>query len=475
MSPAGKQPDTVAGPDPARLSERGTKVGLADLRGKRVVGTWFHAPIEGQIEVLPDTVLAIDSEGSIRAVVRPSDTDYDEAMRDAIMLPGFMLPGLVDLHVHAPQYAQLGQALDEPLEVWLHKYTFPLEARYADLDFARPRYEALVADLLSGGTTTALYFATVDLAPTKLLADICIERGQRALIGKVVMDDPASCPQYYRDASAEAALADTRAFIDYCRYHRGNYAGRVLAVVTPRFIPSCTDEVLAGLGALAQECGCHVQTHCSESDWAHAHALGRYGETDTAALARFGLLGRNAVLAHSNFVTDADMDAIAAAGASVAHCPVSNAYFANAVFPLRRALDKGVRVGLGTDISGGPVSSIFEVARATVMASRMLETGVDPTEPQATRGSTGSAVSIATAFHLATAGGGTALGLPIGRFAPGQYFDAMAIDPGTAAGGIRLFGETRPEAIIEKILCTATRADIAHVWVDGQRISGAAQ
>jgi len=167
------------------------------------------------------------------------------------------------------------------------------------------------------------------------------------------------------------------------------------------------------------------------------------------------------------------MDIIHDHGSAVAHCPVSNAYFSNAVFPLRRALRAGVHVGLGTDISGGPISSLFEAARATVMASRMLETGVDPTLPQAGRGSPDSAVSIATAFHLATAGGGTALDLPVGRFAPGCRFDAMAIDTEAPAGGIRLFGERDQNAVLEKILYTATRANIAQVWVDGQRVSGA--
>jgi guanine deaminase len=383
-----------------------------------------------------------------------------------------MLPGFVDLHIHAPQYPQLGQALDEPLEVWLGKYTFPLEARYADLDFARPRYDALVRDLLANGTTTALYFATVDLKATKLLADLAIAHGQRALIGKVAMDDPASCPPYYRDASARSAVADTRELIDYVRSHAHNQDGRVLPVITPRFIPSCSDEALAGLGALALETHAHIQTHCSESDWAHGYALQRFGETDTFALDRFGLLGRKTVLAHSNFITDADMATIAGRHAAIAHCAVSNAYFANAVFPLRRTLEKGLHVGLGTDISGGPISSIFDAARATVQASRMLESGVDSAKPQAERGTAESAVTMTTAFHLATAGGGIALDLPIGQFAPGYRFDAMAIDPAIEAGGIRLFGETDQSAVLEKILYTASRANIASVWVDGHAVSG---
>jgi len=420
-----------------------------------------------------DGVIAVGEDGVIDAVLRPGAAGYETAARDAVSASScFLLPGFVDLHVHAPQYAQLGQALDEPLEVWLGKYTFPLEAKYANLDFARPRYDALVRDLLSSGTTTALYFATVDLEATKLLADVAIHHGQRALIGKVVMDDPSSCPDYYRDTSTSQALADTETFIDYVRSHANN-DGRVLPVITPRFVPSCTDAALSGLGALALKTGAHVQTHCSESDWAHGHALERYGETDTSALSRFGLLTRRTVLAHSNFVTDTDMDTISRHGAAVAHCPVSNAYFANAVFPLRRALHKGLHVGLGTDISGGPISSIFEAARSTVLVSRMLDAGVDASKMQAERGISGSAVTMATAFHLATAGGGIALDLPIGQFAPGYRFDAMAIDVSREAGGVRLFDETQPTAILEKILYTATRANIAEVWVDGIRVSGA--
>jgi cytosine/adenosine deaminase-related metal-dependent hydrolase len=82
--------------------------------------------------------------------------------------------------VHAPQYPQLGKALHVPLDVWLRRYTFPLEARYADLAFARRAYEALVGDLLANGTTTAVYFATIHQEATRLLADICLEKGQRA-------------------------------------------------------------------------------------------------------------------------------------------------------------------------------------------------------------------------------------------------------------------------------------------------------
>lgn len=441
---------------------------MSGLRGRSIRGTFVHAPVRGEVEVLEDAVISVGDDGRITRIARA----VDGVRGDTITVPAgrIVLPGFVDLHIHAPQYPQLGQALDVPLEVWLGKYTFPLEARYADLEFARERYETLVADLLAGGTTTALYFATVHRPATELLAEICLEQGQRALVGKVVMDDPASCPDYYRDTSAQAAIDETRSVINYIRRMPGN--DRVLPVITPRFIPSCTDEALAGLGALAAECGCHVQTHCSESDWAHGHALQRYGKTDTAALADFGLMGRKTVLAHSVFITDRDMTAIAEAGAAVAHCALSNMYFGNAVFPLRKALERGLHVGLGTDISGGPSSSMLEACRATAQASRMLEDGVNPDDSRETRGRPDSRIDMLTAFHLATAGGGVALDLDIGLFRPGYHFDAVIIDPAAEAGTIRLFGAQASERV-EQILYTASKPNIAATYVGGDLVSGA--
>ncbi|MDR3476292.1 MAG: guanine deaminase [Devosia sp.] len=455
---------------------------MQSLAGRTIRASACHAPVRGQLDYLDDALIVIGTDGRIGHVLRQADPEYEAALGIAeqqetlVSLPPatVLLPGFVDLHIHAPQYAQLGQALDVPLEIWLGKYTFPLEARYADLDFARPRYEALVGDLLANGTTTAVYFATIHQDATRLLADICLDKGQRALVGKVAMDDPQGCPDYYSDVSAEAAVADTRALIDYIRSHPGNAAGRVRPVITPRFIPSCTDAALEGLGALAAECDCHVQTHCSESDWAHGYGLARFGETDTASLDRFGLLTRKTVLAHSNFITGADMDRLATRGAGVAHCALSNAYFAGAAFPLRAALARGVHVGLGTDISGGPGASMLEAQRMAVVTSRLLESGVDPDLDVAERGRPASRIDMATAFHLATAGGGEVLDLPIGRFEPGCHFDAIAVDTAAPEGGIRLFEELPPLDLLEKLINTASRANIAAVWVDGRLVAGTA-
>lgn len=454
---------------------------MPDLRGKSLIGRFFHAPTRGRVEVLDLALLKIGADGVIEARLLQTDEAFSEAVDEAeragalVRLPSsaYVLPGFVDLHIHAPQYPQLGTALDRPLEDWLQHYTFPLEARFADLAFARRVYTALVEDLLANGTTTALMFASIHLEATQLLADISLEKGLRALVGKTAMDDPAVCPDFYRDASAGAALEGTEALIEYIQGHPANKAGLVRPVVTPRFAPSCTDPLLRGLGELAHRCGCHVQTHCSESDWEEGYVQQRTGRRDAEYLDDCGLMTSRTILAHGVLLSESDMDLIHARRSGVAHCALSNVYFSTAVFPLRAALEKGLRVGLGTDIAGGPSVSMLDAIRMTVAGSRMLDEGVDPAIPPDRRGRKGARQDWRVAFHLATAGGAEALGLNVGTFEPGQAFDAQLIDLDAPGGTIRLLDDPAdPEALLEKILNSASRANITEVWVAGRAVAG---
>lgn len=449
------------------------------MQDKVISGALFHAPEKGRMEAMARAAVAVDANGVIAAVERAGTPAFDALVTRAradgrLVEPGdgnILMPGLVDLHIHAPQWPQIGKALDEPLEVWLQKYTFPLEARYADVEFARRVYRDLVGSLLAHGTTTAVYFSTTHVEASLALAEICLDQGQRAFVGKVAMDDPDQCPAYYRDADAAGALADTRAFIERVRALAGDDDPLVRPIITPRFIPSCTDELLAGLGKLAAETGCLVQTHCSESDWERDFVMARHGRTDSEVLRDFGLLREHTVLAHSNFVTDGDLSLIRKKGAAVAHCPLSNFYFANAVFPLRRALDMGVRTGLGTDISGGHSPSVLDGCRHALSAARAHASGVEAELPAGGRGAGGPPVTVAEALWLATAGGGEALGLPVGKFAPGFHFDAVLVDTGRPASPLKAWeGLDTIEETAAKIVLNATRDDIVKVWVRGRAV-----
>jgi len=443
-----------------------------------IVGTILDAPDRSRLRVRPDALVVAGGDGQITTVLAPHDPDYQATRSDLEqrgrleLVTGYLLPGLVDLHVHAPQWPQLGKALDVPLEVWLNRYTFPLEARYADEDFAGEVYQSVVSALLANGTTTAVYFGTVHRPATQILVDECLAQGQRAVVGKVAMDHPDACPDFYRDESAAIAVAETARFVDYVRSHRENTRSLVQPAVTPRFLPSCTDELLAGLGGLAADTSALVQTHCSESDWAHQYGLARFGRTDTASYAEFGLLRRGTVLAHSNFITEADMALIAGIGAAVAHCPRSNVFFANAVFPVVRALAAGVHVGLGTDISGGSSPSLFDAAADAVAVSRLLEDGVNTATPAKDRGVPDSRIAFVDAFWMATTGGGRALGLPIGLLEPGYRLDAIAVVP-ESGSNLAIWPEfDSPEDVLQKTIHNVERADITRVWVDGRKVVG---
>ncbi|MCP4964793.1 MAG: guanine deaminase [bacterium] len=441
-----------------------------------VVASVLDAPTRGELRVRHEALVTVDQAGIIVSVLDPSDSEYEQ-LRDRFARNGhlteleegqFLLPGLIDLHNHAPQWPQLGKALDVPLEVWLNRYTFPLEAKYADLGFAGEVYESLVDSMIGNGTTTAVYFATTHLPATKLLVDLCIEKGQRALVGKVAMDDPDGCPDFYRDESAATAIAATAELIDYVESHPGNRDGLVLPAITPRFIPSCTDELMAGLGELATHSSAHIQTHCSESDWAHSYGVSRFGQTDTATYRDFGLLTSKTVLAHSNFVNAQDLAMIADAGAAVAHCPLSNVYFANAVFPTRDAFAADVHIGLGTDVSGGPGPSVFSAAASAVAASRVREDGVDPIVTADERGVPDSRISFAEAFWMATTGGGEALRLPIGVLSPGYSFDAIAIDTAVPETDLNIWPDIDSSLdVLQKIINNTVRRNVSRVWIQG--------
>ncbi len=451
---------------------------MTGLRGKVLKATLFQAPAPGDIEAVDDALITIDDDGVIAALSKPGDAVYDQTLASArethrLIETGqhqYVLPGFVDLHIHAPQFPQLGKALDVPLEVWLQTYTFPLEARYSDAGYARAVYERLVDTLLANGTTTAVYFGTTHLEATTILADICLEKGQRALIGKVAMDDPDQCPDYYRDADAASALSGTRQFIEAVQAMPGNEKRLVRPVITPRFIPSCTHALLEGLGELTRETSCHVQTHCSESDWEHGFVLERYGKTDSQALDDLGLLTRHTVLAHSNFITTDDMGLIKERGAGIAHCPLSNVYFSNAVFPLRRALEKGLRIGLGTDIAGGPSASLLDSCRSAISSSRLLEDGVNPRLAVGDRGVEQSRIDFRHAFYIATSGGGDVLDLPIGRLERGYQFDAVLIDLKAPSSAITCLSsnEESLDDTLQKIVMNATRTNIRTTWIAGE-------
>lgn len=440
-------------------------------------GTAFSSKTFEEVEILKDYLFCINEKGLIEKMIAPEEeqyvtllSEYDGKENFHRLLEGeYILPGFIDLHVHAPQWAQAGTALDLPLYDWLNTYTFPIESKFSDINFAQTVYEDLVKTLLANGTTTALYFASIHKESSLLLAQICAQLGQRGLVGKVVMDNPDQCPDYYRDESTEMALKETEEFIiSVQELHQQTKQG-VYPVVTPRFIPSCTDEALKGLGELAAKYNTHIQSHCSESDWQHGYAIERFHKHDAFALNDFGLLQEKAVMAHCNFLADEDAKLFASTGTAVAHCPISNVFFSNGVLPARHLHDLGVEIGLGTDISGGFSPSLFNNVRQAVISARMLEEGVDTTISADKRGVASSRITTSEAFYFATAGGGEALSLPVGRIEENYAWDVQIINTTVPTAKLPIYNNDL-EDIFQKIMYLARPENIQQVWVQGEKV-----
>ena len=425
----------------------------------------MQTPQRGELQVLQNVVVDVDEQGVITSVGhRSGPVDHDLGER------AVLLPGLIDTHLHAPQWPQLGTGLDLPLEEWLFEHTFPLEKRLTEPAFASRVWPQMVATLLAHGTTTAVYYATIDVETTTMLAATCAEFGQRAFVGRVAMDYPAGTPEWYRDETASASIDASLASIEEIRALGDKL---IEPIVTPRFAPACSNDALIGLGQIAMETGVRLQTHSSESDWHHQYAFERFRTSDTNALAGFGLIRPNTVLAHGDHLADSDLDVIRLAGAGVAHCPLSNAYFANAVFPARRAVEAGVKVGLGSDIAGGASPGLLAQCAHAVTASRYLEDGVNPALAPEERGVPNSRLTIADAFYLATLGGADLLDVPAGLIAVGRSFDAMAVQLNRPGSALQMWSDVdRGDRIFEKVVRLASSADISDVWVAGRRVAG---
>lgn len=434
-------------------------------------GNAFTAQDEYHVQALEDCLVCIDADGWVDRVLSPDDEDYASVLANSrqhhqlreLAAGEYLLPGFIDLHVHAPQWPQAGLALDRPLADWLNVYTFPLEARFSDQAFARKVYQDFVKTLLAHGTTAAMMFGTIHVDANLVLADECRRQGLRGYVGQVTMDNPDQAPDYYRDHSTAAALAASEQFIQRVQV-TVDPDRLVTPVITPRFVPSCTDAALAGLGNLAAKYDLPIQSHVSESNWEHQYAIDRFGMHDAAVLDHFGLLTSQSVMAHGTQLTTGDMQLLKQRQTAIAHCPISNVYFGNGVLPVHRLLALGNRVGLGSDISGGYTPSLYHNIRQAVKSSRMLTDGVNSQLPAQHRGVADSQITAATAFYLATAGGAEALNLAAGRIAAGCRADLQVVR------AHRLWGNETTADVFERLMYQTEAADVKNVYVNGRLV-----
>lgn len=333
-----------------------------------------------------------------------------------------LIPGLVDLHIHAPQYAFRGMGMDLELMEWLQQQTFPEEAKYGDPGYAQRAYALFAEALRTGATTHACIFATRHVEATQTLMELMERTGLVSYVGKVNMDRDA--PEPLREEGAEKSARDT---VDWLGQIRGQFR-RTRPILTPRFIPSCTGELLDRLGEIRTAYDLPVQSHLSENPGEVA-LVGRlcpeaafYGD----AYDRHGLFGLDhrsgrpypVIMAHCVHSGAEEVRRMRENGVFVAHCPASNTNLASGIAPIRRYLQAGLRVGLGSDVAGGHTASMLRAACDAVQVSKLYWRMADGDAPPLT---------FPEAFYLATKGGGAFFG-NAGGFEPGYDFSAVALD-----------------------------------------------
>ena len=349
-----------------------------------------------------------------------------------------IIPGLADLHVHASQYTYRGSGMDLELLDWLDNSAFPEEARYADLDYAQKAYQIFTEDLRRSPTTRACIFATLHPEATLLLMDQLEDTGLKTMVGKINMD--RNSPSYLTERDARTSAAATRHWITAAadRHYKNT-----LPILTPRFVPSCSDELLKLLSEIRQEFHLPVQSHLSEnlSEISLVKELCPESLFYGDVYDHFGLFGTDhcpTIMAHCVYSSEEEITLMKKQGVYIAHCPQSNTNVSSGIAPAARYLREGLHIGLGTDVAGGFSLSMLRAMADAIQVSKLRWRLVD---------SSLKALTLPEAFYMATIGGGAFFG-KVGSFEKGYELDAVVLDDFTIPSPRPLPALTRLERLV---------------------------
>lgn len=398
-----------------------------------------------RLAVHPDSYIAVD-EGVVKGIwpVIPDEymgaplTDYGEAV---------LIPAFSDLHVHAPQYLNRGLEMDMLLADWLDKCTFPMEAKFADPEFAELVYDAFVDDMIANGTMHACVFGTIHPEATSYLLERMDKKGMKGFVGKVNMDRSAQADLL---EDTEESLRVTEAFLE-------KYSGNrnTKPILTPRFAPTCTREQISGLGRLGKKYGVGMQTHLVESLWETEQAKLLFPECscDTEIYERAGLMDNGPVIgAHFIFPSEDDIRIMQKYGCYAVQCPDATISVIAGIMQTGALLDRGLKIGLGSDISAGHHIGVYTQAARSVQLSKLKQFY----EPEGNR-----KIRFQEAFWMATKQSGELFG-GTGTLEPGAPFDALVID-GLSDAARKL----TPEQTVERFCYIGTKENIKARYLNG--------
>ncbi|CAG8651547.1 15519_t:CDS:2 [Cetraspora pellucida] len=455
---------------------------MTTIISKIFYGTLIHSLSLTELEFIHNALLGVDNRGKIAFLER--NVSNEQTLRDIIKKweatedkvvrltnQQFLLPGFVDTHMHASQYPNAGIGMDLPLIDWLNKYTFPLEQSFSSVKFAEKIYPTVVSHLLRCGTTTAVYYATIHLESTKFLAKVVQQKGQRGFIGKVNMD--CNSPETYVE-TIESSVKDTVQFVDYVLNLKNDppdVSSLVTPIITPRFAICCSSELLNALGEVAKKYEIPIQSHLSENttEIAIVNQLFPQHEDYTTVYDHHNLLNHRTIMAHGIHLSSQELKLIKKRNAGISHCPNSNFTLCSGVCNVRQLLDEGIKVGLGTDVSGGFSKSILDSIRNASIASRVVYLSSNTSDKVYPH------LTLPELTYLATMGGAQLVNLEnvIGNFIVGKEFDALLIDPEVEGSPMQMFDEIDTiDRIFEKFMFLGDERNIKAVFVRGRKVSG---
>ena len=415
-------------------------------------GNIVSSPALGKLDTWKQGYLTAE-DGIITGVFSTLPDQYQgapvEDWGDALILQS-----LADLHLHAPQYPLMGTGMDLPLLEWLEAYAFPTEARCADSDYARELYRLLARDLAMNGTTRVCMFSSLHTDATLILMEELERAGIVGYVGKVNMDRN-SAPGLLQETTEES-MGETLRWLEACQDFP-----HVKPILTPRFIPSCTDALMAFLGKLARERDLPAQSHLSENlaeiEWVRRlHPDCRqYWE----AYAKFGLWDSRTLMAHCVWSDRRERAAMREAGVTVVHCADSNLDLCSGFAPVRVMLDEGLKVALGSDVAGGDHLSMFDAVAAAIRSSKARRI-MDDWQTDF--------LTVPEAWYLGTSAGAAYFGDAPG-FAPGNPLHALVLADDQLPSPHPLTLAERLERCVYRRQPNAIRA----VWSAGRKIYSA--
>ena len=410
-------------------------------------GNIINAVSLKKIEAIENGYMLLDDNGTIINISKDKPKDFSGTFLD--YGDKLIMQSFADMHLHAPQYPNVGMGMDLPLLEWLKTYTFKTEAYFSDLNYARKVYKKLAKDLIDYGTTHVVMFSSMHTDSTLILMEELEKAGVTGFVGKVNMDRNGG--NNLQEETNESELETLRWLEESKKFKF------IKPIITPRFTPSCTNELMKWLGKTANEKNLYVQSHLSESkseiEWVkslHPDCQYYWQTYD-----KYGLWKDHTVMAHCVYSDENERNAIKKANVVVAHCADSNINLCSGICPVREMLDEGVWVTLGSDIAAGSSMAMYNMIVETIKASKVRNIQTNK-----------KFLSIQEAYYLGTTSGHKYFGNHEG-FAIGDKLHAIVVDDSSFV--------MAPEPLnlnerLERAIYNMNKENIVAVWSEGRKV-----